>query len=64
MGKGLTDLQVLVPYEELVKLVTTSHRVDEMQSKVSSLEAQQTALWGQLTEVMEAFGELKKYVID
>ena len=61
---GLPDLQVLVPYEELVKLVTASERVDELLDKVSALEAQQTALRGQFTELMIAFGDLQKFVKD
>ena len=61
---GLPDLQVLIPYEELVKLATASERVDELLQKVSSLESQQTALRGQFIEVMEAFGELRDFVKD
>lgn len=52
------NLQVIIPYRELVNLLNASQRVDAMDKKLERVLEQQAALRGQFVELMEAFREL------
>ena len=57
-------LQVLIPYPMLLDLLHASERVEKLQSDIKSLSQQNAALRSQFLELMEAFNDLRKYVID
>lgn len=52
------NLQVIIPYRELVNLLNAAQRVDTLDKKMDRLLSQQAALRGQFLELMEAFKQL------
>ena len=52
------NLQVIIPYQQLVTLLNASQRVDALDKKMDRLMLQQAALRNQFTELMEAFKQL------
>ena len=60
----LSDLQVVLPYRDVVALLEASRKVDSLQAQIVALRTEQAALRGQFLDVMERFRELKDYVID
>ena len=60
----LSDLQVVLPYRDVVALLEASRKVDGLQAQIVALRTEQAALRGQFLDVMERFRELKDYVID
>lgn len=60
----LPDIQVLIPYKDLVELLEASKQIEVLKKDNKRLHEQIGALRSQFTELMDAFGELKRYVID
>lgn len=60
----IPDLQVVIPYKTLVSLLAASEEIPVMKEKIELRDQQLAALRHQFTELMEAFGELKKFVSD
>lgn len=60
----MSDLQVVLPYKEVVELLEASRRVEALTSELSYLRKEHDALRGQFVELMERFRELKDFVID
>lgn len=58
------DPQVLLPYSQLIDLLETADKVDAMEARISHILDMQEALRCQLTEVMIAFGNLKRDLQD
>ena len=52
------NLQVIIPYQQLISLLNASQRVESLDKKMERLLVQQAALRNQFTELMEAFREL------
>ena len=52
------NLQVIIPYQQLITLLNASQRVDALDKKMDRLMLQQAALRNQFTELMEAFKQL------
>ena len=52
------DIQVIISYRDLVRLLDASRRVDSLDKKMDRLIQQQSALRLQFTELLEAFKEL------
>ena len=64
MAKRLPDLQVLIPYQDLLGLLRASEKVDSLQADNDKLREQLSALRSQFTELMEAFKDLRAFVQD
>lgn len=60
----LPDIQVLIPYKELLELLDASKQVKLLQEDNKRLHQQLGALRSQFTELMDQFRDLKDYVID
>lgn len=52
------DLQVIIPYSQLMGLLNASQRVQELDKKMDRVLQQQAALRGQFMELMDAFRQL------
>ena len=49
------DLQVIIPYRQLISLLNASQRVESLDKKMERILEQQAALRLQFCELMEAF---------
>lgn len=58
------ELQVLIPYKDLMELLEASKQIEQLKKDNKRLHNQMIELRSQFTEVMDAFGELKRYVSD
>lgn len=58
------DPQVLIPYSQLVELLEASDRLESIEDDVKYIRKTQDALRSQFTELMIAFGDLKRFVSD
>lgn len=58
------DPQVLIPYSQLVDLLEASDRLGTIELDMKRILVMQEQLRSQLTEVMIAFGDLKRFVSD
>ena len=64
MGKRIPELQVLIPYSQLVDLLKASEKVDSLTRDNLQLHDQLGALRSQFVELMEKFAELRSFVKD
>ncbi len=62
--KAPLDPQVLIPYSQLVDLLEASDRLETIESDMKRILVMQQQLRTQMTEVMIAFGDLKRFVSD
>ena len=62
--KAPFDPQVLIPYSQLVDLLEAADRLETIEDDVRSIRNAQDALRSQFTEMMIAFGDLKRFVSD
>ena len=62
--KAPFDPQVLIPYSQLVDLLEASDRLETIESDMKRILVMQQQLRTQMTEVMIAFGDLKRFVSD
>lgn len=60
----LPDIQVVIPYKDLVELLEASKEIKDLRSDNKRLHEQLGALRSQFTELMDQFRELKDYVTD
>ena len=60
----LPELQVLIPYKDLMELLEASRQIEQLKKDNKRLHKQLDALRSQFLELMEAFGDLKHYVSD
>ena len=58
------DPQVLIPYSQLVDLLEASDRLETIEDDVKYIRKTQEQLRSQFTEMMIAFGDLKRFVSD
>lgn len=58
------DFQVLIPYKDLMELLEASRQIEQLKKDNKRLHIKLDALRSQFTELMDAFGELKRYVSD
>lgn len=58
------DLQVLIPYKDLVELLEASRQIEQLKKDNKRLHTKLDALRSQFVELMDAFGDLKRYVSD
>lgn len=56
--KVVDDLQVIIPYKQLLSLLESSRRVESLDRKMELVLQQQAAMRLQFTELLEAFREL------
>lgn len=52
------DLQVIIPYRQLISLLNASQRVESLDKKMERVLEQQAALRLQFVELMETFKQL------
>lgn len=52
------NLQVIIPYRDLVALLNSAQRVDALDKKMDRVIEQNKLLRGQFTELMEEFKKL------
>lgn len=64
MAKRPPDIQVLIPYKDLCALLEAAQQVEELNKRHARLQQQFDALNQRFLELMIAFGDLRKYVID
>lgn len=62
--KAPFDPQVLIPYSQLVDLLEAADRLETIEDDVRYIRNAQDALQSQFTEMMIAFGDLKRFVSD
>ena len=62
--KAPFDPQVLIPYSKLVELLEASDRLGSIESDVQRILKMQDAMRSQMSELMIAFGDLKRFVSD
>ena len=62
--KAPFDPQVLIPYSQLVELLEASDRLGSIESDVQRILKMQDAMRCQMSELMIAFGDLKRFVSD
>ena len=60
----LPDIQVLIPYKELLELLDASKQVKLLQEDNKRLHEQFGALRSQFTELLDQFRDLKDFVQD
>ena len=60
----LPDIQVVLPYKDLVELLEASKEIKELRSDNKRLYEQLGALRSQFLELMDHFRELKNFVQD
>ena len=60
----MSDLQVVLPYKELLELLEASKQVKILSAQLAALLESQAALRSQFLELMEKYRELKDYVTD
>ena len=60
----LPDIQVVIPYKDLVELLEASKEIKDLRSDNKRLYQQFDALRSQFLELMEQFGDLKRFVQD
>lgn len=58
------DLQVLISYKDLMELLEASKQIEQLKKDNKRLHNQMVQLRSQFTELMDAFGELRRYVSD
>lgn len=58
------DLQVLIPYKDLMELLEASKQIEALKKDNKKLHEKLDALRSQFVELMDKFGELKAYVTD
>lgn len=58
------DPQVLIPYSQLVDLLEAADRLETIEDDLKYIRTAQDALRSQFTEMMIAFGDLKRFVSD
>lgn len=59
MGK-LPDLQVVIPYRTLLELLDAAQSVSELKKTIELRDQQIHAMRGQLSEVFEVIGEIRR----
>lgn len=62
--KAPFDPQVLIPYSQLMDLLEASDRLETIEDDVKYIRKTQEQLRSQFTEMMIAFGDLKRFVSD
>lgn len=60
----LPDIQVVLPYKDLVELLEASREIKRLEADNKRLHEQVGALRSQFLELMEQFGDLKRFVQD
>ena len=60
----LPDIQVVLPYKDLVELLEASKQIESLKEDNKRLHVQLGALRSQFLEVMEQFGDLKRFIQD
>ena len=60
----LPDIQVVLPYKDLVELLEASKEIKDLRSDNKRLHEQLGALRSQFLELMDQFRELKDFVQD
>lgn len=58
------DPQVLIPYSQLIGLLEASEKLESIEDDVKYIRRTQEQLRSQFTELMIAFGDLKRFVSD
>ncbi len=62
--KAPFDPQVLIPYSQLMDLLEASDKLETIEDDVKYIRKTQEQLRSQFTEMMIAFGDLKRFVSD
>lgn len=60
----LPDIQVVLPYKDLVELLEASRQIESLKEDNKRLHEQLVALRSQFLELMEQFGDLKRFIQD
>ena len=60
----LPDIQVVLPYKDLVELLEASRQIESLKEDNKRLHEQFGALRSQFLELMDQFRELKDFVQD
>lgn len=60
----LPDIQVLIPYKDLMELLEASRQIEILMKDNKRLHEQLGALRSQFTELLDQFRDLKDYVTD
>ncbi len=59
-----SGIQVLIPYKQLEALLEANAELKKLRVDMKRIQDQQNALWSRFAELMEAFGEMKRYLND
>lgn len=59
---GVGNFPMLIPYSEVVKMVETAKKLDELEARFDRLQKQHDQLRTMYFELVEKFGELRKMV--
>lgn len=57
---GVGDFPMLIPYSEVVKMVESARKIEEMERKYTQLVKQYEAMYGMYFELVEKYRELYK----
>lgn len=58
------ELQVLIPYKDLMELLEASRQIEQLKKDNKRLHKQLEVLRSEFVELMDAFGDLRRYVSD
>lgn len=61
---GRSEYQVLVPYEELTRLIQAGERVEHLEKRLTKQAEQMAALRSQYVELLDEFRRLRDFVMD
>ena len=60
----LPELQVLISYKDLLELLEASRQIEQLKKANKRLHKQLDALRSEFVELMDAFGDLRRYGSD
>lgn len=58
------NYSVLIPYEDLVKMVDMANKVEQIEEQYSRLQEQYAAIRGMFSECLEKIKEIREFVRD
>ena len=56
------NYSVLIPYQDLVKMVELAHKVDQIELQYSRLQEQYAAIRGMFSECLDKITEIREFV--
>lgn len=59
---GVGNFPMLIPYSDVVNMVNSAKKVDDLEARFRKLETQHEQMRSMYFELLEKFGELRKLV--